>query len=126
MGLVQPAPERLDGTDVVFPATCRWTADPVSSGTLVFADGHTQPLNAQDLTIEPLSYWTSPRSKARYPQHWRITAPSLGLNLDVRSLLADQELNTARSTRVTYWEGAVSATGQARGAVRHRTAAMSN
>lgn len=89
--------------------------DPVSSGTLIFTDGRTQPLTARDLTIEPLDYWTSPRSKAQYPQHWRITAPSLGLNLDVRSLLADQELNTAHSTRVIYWEGAVSATGQVRG-----------
>ncbi len=92
------------------------SADPLSSGTLIFADGQTQPLNAQDLTIEPLSYWTSPRSHARYPQRWRLSAPSLGLDLDVVSLLTDQELHTARSTRVTYWEGAVSATGQARGA----------
>lgn len=34
----------------------------------------------------------------------------------MESLLADQELDTARSTRVIYWEGAVSASGQARGA----------
>jgi predicted secreted hydrolase len=74
------------------------------------------PSRPEDLTVEPLDYWTSPRSKAKYPQQWRLTAPSMGINLDVRSLLADQELHTARSTRVTYWEGAVSATGQARGA----------
>ena len=92
------------------------SVDPVSSGTLVLADGRTQPLTAQDLTLDAFDYWTSPRSKAQYPQHWRITAPSVGLTLDVKSLLADQELNTARSTRVIYWEGAVSATGQARGA----------
>jgi predicted secreted hydrolase len=92
------------------------SADPVSSGTLVLADGQTQPLSAQDLTIESLAHWTSPHSQARYPQRWRLSAPSLGLNLDVRSLLADQELNTAHSTRVIYWEGAVSATGQIQGA----------
>jgi predicted secreted hydrolase len=92
------------------------SADPVSSGTLVLADGQTRPLSAQDVTIEPLAHWTSPRSNARYPQRWRLSAPSLGLNLDVRSLLADQELNTAHSTRVIYWEGAVSATGQIHGA----------
>lgn len=90
--------------------------DPVSSGTLVLADGHAQPLDAQDLIIEPLTYWTSPRSKGRYPQRWRMTAPSIQLDLNVESLLADQELDTARSTRVTYWEGAVAASGQARGA----------
>lgn len=92
------------------------SADPVSSGTLVLADGQSQPLSAQDLTIEPLAHWTSPRSNARYPQRWRLSAPSLGLNLEVASLLADQELNTAHSTRVIYWEGAVSATGQIHGA----------
>lgn len=91
------------------------SADPVSSGTLVLADGRTQPLTAQDVTIQSLDSWTSPRSKAQYPQHWRITAPSVGLNLDVTSLLADQELDTAHSTRIIYWEGAVSATGQAHG-----------
>lgn len=92
------------------------TSDPVSSGTLVLADGRVQALDAQDLTIEPLAYWTSPRSKGRYPQRWRLTAPTLGMDLTVESLLADQELDTSRSTRVTYWEGAVSASGQAQGA----------
>ena len=36
--------------------------------------------------------------------------------MTVESLLADQELDTARSTGVTYWEGAVSVSGQVRGA----------
>ncbi|HNV25129.1 MAG TPA: lipocalin-like domain-containing protein [Nitrospira sp.] len=92
------------------------SSDPVSSGTLVLADGRVQALDAQHLSIEPLAYWTSPRSKGRYPQRWRLTAPALGMDLTVESLLADQELDTSRSTRVTYWEGAVSASGQARGA----------
>lgn len=92
------------------------SVDPVSSGTLVFADGRTHQLTAHDLRVAILSHWTSPRSKARYPQRWRLTAPSVGLDLDVTSLLADQELDTTRSTRVTYWEGAVSATGLAQGA----------
>jgi predicted secreted hydrolase len=107
-----------DSTELMWYALRRadGTVDPVSSGTLVSADGQTQPLGAQDLTIQSLDHWTSPRSHARYPQRWRLSAPSLGLNLEVASLLADQELNTAHSTRVIYWEGAVSATGQARGA----------
>lgn len=107
-----------DSTELMWYALRRadGSADPVSSGTLILANGQTQQLAAQDLTIEPLAYWTSPRSQARYPQRWRLSAPSLGLNLEVTSLLADQELNTAHSTRVIYWEGAVSATGQIRGA----------
>ncbi len=89
--------------------------DPASSGTLVLADGRTRHLHADDLTVVPLSQWTSPRSRARYPQRWHLSSPSLGLELEVGSLLADQELTTARSTGITYWEGAVSATGQVRG-----------
>lgn len=107
-----------DSTELMWYALRRadGSVDPVSSGTMVLVDGQAYPLNGQDLTIQSLAYWTSPRSQARYPQRWRLSAPSLGLDLDVRSLLADQELNTAHSTRVTYWEGAVSATGQAHGA----------
>ena len=106
-----------DSTDLMWYSLRRTDGSPapVSSGTLVLADGQAQPLSTRDLTIEPLSYWTSPHSRGRYPQRWRITAPSLGLSLDVVSLLADQELNTARSTRVTYWEGVVSATGHTQG-----------
>jgi len=92
------------------------SSDPVSSGTLVLADGRAQPLGAEDLTVEPLVYWTSPRSKGRYPQRWRLTSPAFDFDVTVESLLADQELDTARSTRVTYWEGAVSASGRSRGA----------
>ncbi|MCW5797843.1 MAG: carotenoid 1,2-hydratase [Nitrospira sp.] len=92
------------------------SSDPVSSGTLILADGRVQPLDAQDLTIAPLAYWTSPRSKGRYPQRWRLTSPALGMDVTVDSLLADQELDTSRSTRVTYWEGAVSVSGRVRGA----------
>lgn len=107
-----------DSTELMWYALRRadGTVDPASSGTLVSADGLTQPLSAQELTIQSLDHWTSPHSHARYPQRWRLSAPSLGLNLEVASLLADQELNTAHSTRVIYWEGAVSATGQVRGA----------
>ena len=92
------------------------SSDPVSSGTLVLADGRAHALDAQDLNIEPLAHWTSPRSNGRYPQRWRLTSATMGLDVTVESLLADQELDTARSTGVTYWEGAVSVSGQVRGA----------
>jgi predicted secreted hydrolase len=92
------------------------SADPVSSGTLVFPDGRSQHLPASDLQVEVLSHWTSRASKARYPNAWRITVPRLALSLDVTPLLADQELITSRSTRVTYWEGAVQVHGTVRDA----------
>lgn len=89
------------------------SADPVSSGTLIDHDGNAQHLPLKDLSLEPLSHWTSPTSKAVYPQRWRLTIPSRQLSLDIRPLMAEQELTTTRSTQVTYWEGAIEATGTA-------------
>jgi predicted secreted hydrolase len=91
------------------------TSDAASSGTLVFTDGHTQHLSASDFELTPLNTWTSPTSKATYPQQWRVTVPLLNLSLELTPLLADQELRTSRSTQVTYWEGAVDVTGTERG-----------
>ncbi len=87
------------------------SSDPASSGTLVFADGRTQHLSASDFELTPLTTWTSPASKATYPQQWRVAIPSLNLSLELTPLLADQELRTSRSTQVTYWEGAVDVAG---------------
>jgi predicted secreted hydrolase len=91
------------------------SSDQASSGTLVFPDGHTQHLSANDIQLIPLDTWTSPTSKATYPHRWQISIPSLGLSLKLTPLLADQELRTTRSTQVTYWEGAMAVEGTEKG-----------
>ena len=95
------------------------SADPVSSGTLIDRDGHGHHLSIGDFTLEPTSHWTSPASKAHYPQHWRLTIPSQQLSLELVPLMAEQELSTTRSTQVTYWEGAIEATGASQGKPIH-------
>ena len=95
------------------------SADPVSSGTLIDREGQGQHLSIQDFTLEPTSYWTSPTSKARYPQRWRLTIPAQQLSMELAPLMAEQELSTTRSTQVTYWEGAIEATGAAQGKPIH-------
>lgn len=95
------------------------SADPASSGTLIDHDGQAHHLSIGDFTLEPMSYWTSPANKARYPQHWRLTIPSKQVSLDLIPRLAEQELATTRSTQVTYWEGAIEATGTAQGQPIH-------
>lgn len=77
-----------------------------SSGTLVDRNGHATPLAPADFTVEVTGRWTSPRSKGVYPARWILRVPKASLALEVVPLLADQELVTDRSTRVTYWEGA--------------------
>jgi predicted secreted hydrolase len=91
------------------------TITPVSSGTAIFPDGRARHLGSTEMQVEVLDHWSSPSSGGRYPSRWRITIPALALTLDVRPLLADQELTTSHSTQVTYWEGAVGVSGQQRG-----------
>ncbi|NPV56212.1 MAG: hypothetical protein HPY76_05990 [Anaerolineae bacterium] len=82
--------------------------DPYSQGSLVLAGGEVVPLSSAEYTIEILDTWHSPGSGARYPAQWRITVPSRAIRLDIRPLMAAQELNVT----FTYWEGAVSVTGE--------------
>lgn len=105
-----------DGTDLMLYRLRRTdgSADPASSGTLVDRDGGARHLTVKDFTMEPTAFWTSPKTKARYPQRWHIVIPSMNLSLDIAPRLADQELATSRSTHVTYWEGAVEVTGTSR------------
>ena len=91
------------------------SADPASSGTVIDRDGQGHHLSIGDFTLEPTSYWTSQTSQARYPQRWRLTIPSQQLSLELVPLMAEQELSTTHSTQVTYWEGAIEATGSTQG-----------
>jgi predicted secreted hydrolase len=87
------------------------TPDRASSGTLIGLFGETRPLSLADFAIEDVGEWRSPRSSARYPEHWRLKIPSEDLDLKVRPLLADQELDVS----FRYWEGAVGIEGTHRG-----------
>lgn len=91
------------------------SSDLASSGTAVSPDGRTRHLEVTDFQIESTGTWTSAESKATYPSRWRLKLPSLDLALDVTPLLAGQELRTSRSTKVSYWEGAVAVTGTRQG-----------
>ena len=86
-----------------------------SSGTFVPAAGEPRTIAWRDVALEETAFWKSPRSGARYPARWRLAVASLGLDVTVEPLLADQELVTEKSTGVTYWEGACRARGTRRG-----------
>jgi len=91
------------------------SVDPYSSGTLVGADGATKNLSMKDYRIEVLDHWKSSSSGAIYPMKWRVTIPSETIEIEILPTFPEQELITNRSTRVTYWEGAVQIRGTARG-----------
>ena len=87
------------------------TMNPASSGTVVLPSGQTRHLHLEEIIIDPLEYWTSPHSNARYPVKWRVTIAPLALDLTVEASLENQEMRTPQSTDVTYWEGSVQAKG---------------
>lgn len=62
-----------------------------------------QIFSADTLRFEPLRFWTSPHSQARYPVAWRVQTPAG--NYEVHALVDDQELDSSASTGAIYWEG---------------------
>jgi predicted secreted hydrolase len=90
------------------------SVDPYSSGTLVRPDGTTRHLLLSDFQITVLERWNSPKSSATYPMKWKVAIPTEELELNILPHFPNQELITNRSTRVTYWEGAVRIDGSMR------------
>jgi predicted secreted hydrolase len=79
-------------------------------GGIVSPTGATRVVAPSEVQLIPIRHWTSPRTGARYPVSWKILISPPGetpLSVEVQAELNDQELDTRRSTRVTYWEGAV-------------------
>jgi predicted secreted hydrolase len=85
------------------------TVDRFSSGCWVDVDGSASSLSYSDVSVEILDLWEN-QDGDRYPSQWRITVPSRQTVLEVRPLLADQELKLS----VRYWEGAVAVEGAIR------------
>ena len=89
--------------------------DPYSSGTFVGRDGRAIHLKRSDFVLEPLETWKSSASGARYPVRWKIAVPRLGISLECRAALANQELTGRGPETNNYWEGAVTYSGTSAG-----------
>jgi predicted secreted hydrolase len=85
--------------------------EPLSSGTLVEADGTTRFLKREDVKITPQEFWTSGSTQARYPSQWRVESAAGNFDLTLTPLIADQEMRVS----FLYWEGAVNITGTSNG-----------
>jgi predicted secreted hydrolase len=87
------------------------SVEPSSAGTWIKRDGTSIPLRREDVRVEILADWRSPKSGARYPSRWRISIPAIRLVVELTPTVSDQELITRFSTQVTYWEGSVTVKG---------------
>ena len=91
------------------------TPDPHSSGSLIGPDGRVEHLPLKAFSLEPQEFWGSPKSGGGYPIRWRVRVPDRRIDLTVAAAFPDQELDTSKSTQVTYWEGSVTVVGSAEG-----------
>ncbi len=91
------------------------TIDPYSSGTFIATDGRTTHLKRADFDLQPLEYWSSPKTGAKYPVKWRISVPQLGVALECTAAVRGQELVSEGDIGPTYWEGAVTYSGSSAG-----------
>jgi predicted secreted hydrolase len=101
-----------DGTALMFYSLRNHdgSRDPNSGGTWISAAGQSRRLSSDQVQIDVLDYWKNRRGD-RYPAHWRVRIPTEGIDVDVRPVLANQELITS----ARYWEGAVDVTGASAG-----------
>ncbi len=103
-----------DGRDLMWYLLRRkdGTADTTySQGSITDSAGKVDYIRSTDIQVQILDTWVSPSTQARYPAGWRLRIPGAGLDLEVRPLIADQELRVG----FRYWEGAVAVSGTSNG-----------
>jgi predicted secreted hydrolase len=86
-----------------------------SSGTWIAADGTATHLRAADFQMTPTAFWKT-GAGAQYPVEWRVSLPRQQLEFMLKPLLQDQELKLGG---ITYWEGAIEASGTGDGRSIH-------
>ena len=77
--------------------------DRFSYGAVVLPGGYVSRLGFDQVELDVLDTWASPGSGVIYPSAWRLRVPEHELDLSIRPVLADQELDLS----FRYWEGAV-------------------
>jgi predicted secreted hydrolase len=89
--------------------------DAYSAGTYIDASGRAAHLERSDFAVQPLAYWTSPKTGARYPVRWRVSVPALKISVECAAAIPDQELVSNDKYTPAYWEGSVRYSGSVSG-----------
>jgi len=88
-----------------------------SSATFVTVSGDSIHLTREDMDLKTMKTWKSNQTGGIYPSRWRLKIPQLKLELEIKSIVPDQEMQTPETAGVTYWEGSVSVEGVMNGQV---------
>lgn len=88
------------------------SADVFSAGTYIDAQGRTTNLGFADFSMQPVGeMYSSAATRAAYPTAWRVSVPSLRLDVRLSTPLKSQELVSGLGVRLSYWEGAIAVNG---------------
>lgn len=89
----------------------------VYGGTYHGADGEEIDFDAGDIELEELDFWTSTKSKVRYPVRWGVKIDKIDADLEVKAAIPQQELLLKFTPihKLYYWEGMSNVTGQLKG-----------
>lgn len=89
-------------------------SEPAFGGLYVYADGSTEYLASEQISITPTDTWVSPHTGAEYPSGWDVVVETSQetITFSVTPLMRDQEL---ADTDPSYWEGAVRIDGDVNG-----------
>lgn len=82
-----------------------------TTGLLNDPQGSAVPLADDDVTLEPIDHWTSPRTGTRYPIRWSLEIPGRGLAATLTPIEPDQE----GEAWLPFWAGPVRIDGTTRG-----------
>jgi len=87
---------RKDGSKVWAGGSFR-AAGSAQSSTDIYA------FAASEVDWQPRRFWTSPRTRARYPVEWVVRTPADFYT--IKAVIDPQELDSRASTGTVYWEG---------------------
>ena len=90
------------------------TTEELFGGTYIDSLGNQVDLKSEEIIIEEIEHWESPKSKTTYPVKWSIKIPSLNIETRVEALFPNQELELKFSSfsKFYYWEGMSLAKGK--------------
>ena len=86
-----------------------------SYATYVTAGGDVVHVPGDDVDLTATGAWVSPETGIEFPMGWLLEISPLGVDLQLEPVLEQAEFAAGTVLPVVYWEGAVTASGQAAG-----------
>lgn len=86
----------------------------IYGGTYHDASGKEVNLEQDDIILEELEFWTSEKSKVKYPVKWGVKIDKIKADLEVAAVIPQQELRLKFTPihKLFYWEGMSTVSGE--------------